>query len=140
MLVESPLLLLDEIGEWLAIYHGQPISTTALHDNLMDLGCTYKGLKRIAAEQDNGYHTDWLHFFARLVSRVTMSGGVSSESPSTPFPLCFVGVFVVLLDFFFFDDGASSASDNGPSSGQRLRLSTDGGIRILRALALLEIP
>jgi transposase len=32
LLIESPSLLLDEIGEWLAIYHDQPISTTALHD------------------------------------------------------------------------------------------------------------
>jgi transposase len=31
LLLESPSLLLDEIGEWLAIYHDQPISTTALH-------------------------------------------------------------------------------------------------------------
>ena len=61
MLIESPSLLLDEIGEWLAIYHDQPISTTALHDNLKDLGFTYKRLKRIAAEQDNAYRTDWLH-------------------------------------------------------------------------------
>jgi hypothetical protein len=27
MLIESPSLLLDEIGEWLAIYPDQPIST-----------------------------------------------------------------------------------------------------------------
>jgi transposase len=61
MLIESPSLLLDEIGEWLAIYHDQPISTTALHDNLKDLGLTYKRLKRIAAERDDAYRADWLH-------------------------------------------------------------------------------
>ena len=61
MLIESPSLLLDEIGEWLAIYHDQPISTTALYDNLKDLGLTYKCLKRIAAEQDDAYCADWLH-------------------------------------------------------------------------------
>jgi transposase len=61
LLVENPSLLLDEIGEWLAIYHDQPISTTALHDNLKDLGLTYKRLKRIAAERDNAYRADWLH-------------------------------------------------------------------------------
>jgi transposase len=55
LLPESPLLLLDEIGEWLAIYHDQPKSTTALHDNLKDLGLTYKHLKRITAEQDDAY-------------------------------------------------------------------------------------
>jgi transposase len=61
MLIESPSLLLDEIGEWLAIYPDQPISTTALHDNLKDLRLTYKHLKRAAAEQDNAYRADWLH-------------------------------------------------------------------------------
>jgi len=50
LLIECLSLLLEEIGEWLAIYHDQPISTTALHDNLKDLGLTYKHLKRIAAE------------------------------------------------------------------------------------------
>jgi transposase len=61
MFIENPSLLLDEIGEWLAIYHDQPISTTALHDNLKDLGLTYKRLKRIAAERDNAFRADWLH-------------------------------------------------------------------------------
>ena len=61
MLTESPSLLLDEIGEWLAIYHDQPISTTALYDNLKDLGLTYKRLKRVAAERDDEYRADWLH-------------------------------------------------------------------------------
>ena len=50
LITENPSLLLDEIGEWLAIYHNQPISTTALHNNLIDLGLTYKQLKRITAE------------------------------------------------------------------------------------------
>jgi transposase len=61
LLINSPSLLLDKIGEWLALYHDQPISMTALHDNLKDLGLTYKHHKRIAAEQDKAYHTDWLH-------------------------------------------------------------------------------
>ena len=61
LLVESPSLLLNEIGEWLAIYHDQHISTTALHDNLKDLGLTYKRLKRIATEWDDAYRADWLH-------------------------------------------------------------------------------
>jgi len=61
LITENPSLLLDEIGEWLAIYHDQPISTTALHDNLRDLGLTYKRLKRIAAERDDAYRADWLH-------------------------------------------------------------------------------
>jgi len=61
ILTESPALLLDEIGEWLANYHDQPISTTALHDNLEDLAFTHKRLKRIAAEQDDAYRANWLH-------------------------------------------------------------------------------
>ena len=32
--------LLDEIREWLALYHDQPISTKALHTNLWDLALT----------------------------------------------------------------------------------------------------
>ncbi|KAF8236082.1 hypothetical protein L208DRAFT_1532852, partial [Tricholoma matsutake] len=40
---ETPSLFLEEeIGEWLALYHDLPISTTALHDNLWELGLTYK--------------------------------------------------------------------------------------------------
>lgn len=61
MFIENPSLLLDEIREWLAIYHDQPISTTALHDNLKDLGLTYKRLERIAAERDDAFRADWLH-------------------------------------------------------------------------------
>ncbi|KAF8230049.1 hypothetical protein L208DRAFT_1159410, partial [Tricholoma matsutake] len=50
LICESPTLFLDEIGEWLAIYHDQPISTTALHDNLWELGLTHKILWKAAAE------------------------------------------------------------------------------------------
>jgi len=49
----TPTLFLDEIGEWLALYHDQPISTTALHDNLRELGLTYKILRKAAAEHDD---------------------------------------------------------------------------------------
>jgi transposase len=51
MLIESSSLLLDKIGGWLAIYRDQIISTTALHDNLKDLGLTYKRLKRITTDE-----------------------------------------------------------------------------------------
>src|SRR5258705_13658037 len=50
---EAPSLFLDEIAEWLAIYHEQPISTTVLHDNLCKLGLTYKKLRKVAAERDD---------------------------------------------------------------------------------------
>ena len=65
---------------------------------------------------------------------------IIDASSSTPFPLCFVGVCVLLFDFFFFD-GASSSSDNrlGLLSVERLRLSTPARIRILRVLVLPEV-
>ena len=58
---ETPSLFLDEISEWLAIYHDQPISTTALHMNLCDLGITYKQLRRTAVERDEIAHAAWHH-------------------------------------------------------------------------------
>jgi len=58
---ETPSLFLDEIGEWLAIYHDQPISTTALHMNLYDLGLIYKQLRRTAAERDEIARAAWRH-------------------------------------------------------------------------------
>ena len=61
---ETPSLFLDEISEWLAIYHDQPISTTALHMNLQDLGLTHKHLHRIAAEHDEIACAEWRHKIA----------------------------------------------------------------------------
>ena len=46
------------------LHHNQPILTTALHDNLCDLGLTYKLLRRIAAERDNVACAEWLHKIA----------------------------------------------------------------------------
>ena len=43
LIQETPLLFLNEIGEWLALYHDISISTAAIHDNLCDLGLTYSG-------------------------------------------------------------------------------------------------
>src|SRR5882724_7802036 len=60
LIQESPSLFLDEIADWLALYHDQPISTTALHDNLRDLGITYKKLRKVA-ERDDAYRAEWLH-------------------------------------------------------------------------------
>jgi transposase len=50
---ETPSLFLDEIADWLALYHDMPISTTALHKNLHNLGLTYKLLRKAAAERDD---------------------------------------------------------------------------------------
>ena len=52
LLCEDPTLL-DEIKEWLALYHDQPISTAALHTNLRDLPLTYKRLKQVAIERED---------------------------------------------------------------------------------------
>jgi len=57
---ETPSLFLDEIGEWLALYHDVPISTTALHNNLRQLGLTYKLLRKAAAERNDIARADWL--------------------------------------------------------------------------------
>ena len=64
MINERPSLFLDKISEWLTLYHDQPISTTALHNNLCDLELTYRLLCRIAAECNDVAHTEWLHEIA----------------------------------------------------------------------------
>ena len=53
LLHKHPSLLLDKIGEWSALYHNQPISTTTLHDNLQDLSLTCKCLKQAATKCNN---------------------------------------------------------------------------------------
>ena len=60
LLQEDPSLLLDEIVEWLALYHDQPISTTTLHNNPRDLSLTRKHLKRAATERNDAYRTEWI--------------------------------------------------------------------------------
>jgi transposase len=60
MISKSPSLYLDEIGEWLAIYHDQPISRSALHRNLQDLALTRKKLCWVAAKHDEEFRSEWL--------------------------------------------------------------------------------
>jgi hypothetical protein len=60
MISESPSLYLDEISEWLAIYHDQPISRSALHRNLQDLALTHKKLCQVAAERNEEFWSEWL--------------------------------------------------------------------------------
>ena len=55
LIQKSPSLFLDEIMDWLALYHDQPISTAVLHNNLRDLGITHKKLQKVAAEHDDTY-------------------------------------------------------------------------------------
>ncbi|KIL62456.1 hypothetical protein M378DRAFT_38929, partial [Amanita muscaria Koide BX008] len=57
---ENPALFLDEVGEWLALYHDQLISTTAFHDHLRELGLTHKILRKAAAERDDAARAEWL--------------------------------------------------------------------------------
>lgn len=60
LLAESPDLYLDEIAEYLALYHDLPISITALHDNLTELGLTWKIMRRAALERDDTLRAVWL--------------------------------------------------------------------------------
>lgn len=60
LLAESPGLYLDEIAEYLALYHDEPLSITALHDNLTELGITRKIMRRAALERDDALRAAWL--------------------------------------------------------------------------------
>ena len=61
LILESPGLYLDEIGIWLALYHDVQISTTALHDNLRELGLTRKIMRRAAGERDHELRAEWMY-------------------------------------------------------------------------------
>lgn len=56
------LLYLDEIREWLALYHDQPISMTALHNNLRRMGLSRKIMRKAAAERDPVARAEWLAY------------------------------------------------------------------------------
>ena len=60
LIQETPDLFLDEIVDWLALYHDVPISITALYDNLQDLGLTWKIMRREAAERDHELRAAWM--------------------------------------------------------------------------------
>ena len=60
LLAESPELYLNEIAEYLTLYHDLPISITALHGNLTELGLTWKIMQRAALERDNTLRAAWL--------------------------------------------------------------------------------
>jgi hypothetical protein len=81
---ESPTLFLDEIGEWLAIYHDQPISTTALHNSLRELGLTHKILRKAAAEHDDVARAEWLlHITSDYTAHQMVILGESSKDGRT---------------------------------------------------------
>lgn len=58
---ESPEMLLEEIRQWIAVVHDLPMSRTALHENLSDLGITYKRLRKVAAERDEEVRQEWIN-------------------------------------------------------------------------------
>src|ERR1700674_4501343 len=60
LLVDSPGLYLDEMAEYLTLYHDLSISITALHDNLTELGLTRKIMQRAAVERDDALRVAWL--------------------------------------------------------------------------------
>jgi transposase len=60
LIAESPGLYLDEIAEYLTLYHDLPISITALHDNLIELNLTRKIMRRAALERDDALRAAWL--------------------------------------------------------------------------------
>jgi len=57
----ADVTFLDEIGEWLALYHDQPIHTSSLHRTLQDIDIMYKVMRRVAAERDDIACANWLH-------------------------------------------------------------------------------
>lgn len=63
LLLETPDLYLDEIAEYLLLYHDLPISTSALHNNLRDLGFSRKLMQRTAAERDHELRAEWMQDF-----------------------------------------------------------------------------
>ncbi|KDQ18404.1 hypothetical protein BOTBODRAFT_91807, partial [Botryobasidium botryosum FD-172 SS1] len=52
LLKAYPTLYIDEILQWLAIYHDTPISLTQLCRNLHDANLTYKVVQRAPLERD----------------------------------------------------------------------------------------
>jgi transposase len=72
LMLESPKLYLDEIGIWLALYHEVQISTTALHDNLRELGHKHKLMCRAAAERDHELRANWMYDFLSMYSAEQM--------------------------------------------------------------------
>jgi len=69
---ESPYLYLDEIREWLALYHDQPISMTALHNNLRRMGLSRKIMRKAAAERDRVARAEWLAYVTSTFSAEEM--------------------------------------------------------------------
>jgi hypothetical protein len=66
------------------LYNDQPISTTALHDNLRELGLTHKILWKAAAERDDLAWAEWLiHFISNYTAHQTVVLDKSSKDGRT---------------------------------------------------------
>ena len=52
LLNDCPSLYLDEIQHWLIVAHDVAMARTTLHYNLIDLGLSYKKLRKAAAQRD----------------------------------------------------------------------------------------
>ncbi|KAK0433133.1 uncharacterized protein EV420DRAFT_1243331, partial [Desarmillaria tabescens] len=72
LIQESPSLFLDEIVEWLALMHDQPMPLSTLCDNLEDLGLRRKVLRRIALQRDEGLRTAWMDRILRIFTAEQM--------------------------------------------------------------------
>ena len=59
--METTDLYLDEIAEWLLLYHNLPISISALSNNLRNLGLSRKLMQRNAAERDHELRAAWMY-------------------------------------------------------------------------------
>ena len=77
LIQESPELYLDEIGEWLALYHEVQISATALHDNLSELGLTRKLMCHAAAERDHELRANWMYNILNIYTAEVRTDGHS---------------------------------------------------------------
>src|SRR5882762_4665634 len=56
---QNPTLYLDEITEWLAVVHDQPISRSCMNDTLLTMNLASKQLQRTAAERDKVARSNW---------------------------------------------------------------------------------
>jgi transposase len=61
LVAESPSLYLQEIQEWLILFHDEKISKSALDRNLKQLGLTRKVLRKLANEKDEVAKAAWLY-------------------------------------------------------------------------------
>src|SRR5882762_8585458 len=61
---QNPTLYLDEIIEWLAVVHDQPISWSCMNDTLLTMNLASKQLQRTAAERDEVARSNWRKMMA----------------------------------------------------------------------------